>query len=104
MADSANGGAQGRAILLRFSDEGADDARRFLESEAGVPVLTMRPSDALRALRAERHQLRNCRLLGLVGTPPEDGIGYSLAAVIALLARPPRGGPQGARPGAGGRI
>lgn len=76
------------ALLLRFSEDDVADGERLLGSISPATVTTLTPSQALRELRGGAATLRGRSQLGVVGRPPEAGIGYSVAPIVAALASP----------------
>ena len=80
----------GRSLLLRFSDEEVREAERVLGGLNGANVETVSTNEVFRALRSRDGRLADCSHLGIVGDPPADGIGYSLAPILAAYARPRR--------------
>ena len=85
MNDAHGGGAA--ATLLCFTPDQVADARRVLEDSGATSVTVLSASEALGELRRGGGRLRHDKLLGVVGSPPRDGIGYGLAPVVAMTAR-----------------
>src|SRR3954470_14150879 len=75
------------ATLLCFTQDGLGDARRLLEEAGAGSVVALSASDAFGALRRQRSVLIGGDQLGVVGSPPSDGIVYGLAPLVAMLAR-----------------
>jgi glycosyltransferase involved in cell wall biosynthesis len=78
-----------KRVLIRFAAD-VDAVRRAATKLGGDPgeVEVLRLSE----LSANAHSLLRavprCSHLGLVGTPPEDGIGYGFVPLLALMSRP----------------
>jgi glycosyltransferase involved in cell wall biosynthesis len=87
MEDTRSGRA---ATLLCFTQDHVADARRVLEEAGATSVTTLSASEALSELRRGGGGLREAELLGVAGSPPSDGIGYGLAPLVAITARPRR--------------
>jgi glycosyltransferase involved in cell wall biosynthesis len=76
------------SVLLRFSEDRVTEAERALAGSAGDHVETLTPSQVIRALRDRSPVLSRPRRLGVYGDPPESGIGYFVAPLVALASRP----------------
>src|SRR4051794_24389250 len=87
MENGADRAAGADATLLCFTQDNVGDARRLLEEAGAGSVVALSASDAFGALRRQRPGLSGADLLGVVGSPPSDGIGYGLAPLVAMMAR-----------------
>ncbi|MDQ3935495.1 MAG: hypothetical protein M3340_12785, partial [Actinomycetota bacterium] len=70
-------------VLLRFDEDEAPRAAEALRERTGSAVTVISPSDVLRGTQ----ELRAAGGLAIVGSPPADGIGYSLAPFAAAISR-----------------
>jgi glycosyltransferase involved in cell wall biosynthesis len=91
MENGTDGGAAGSAAtLLCFTQDHIGEASRVLVDGGAGAVHALSASDALSALRRDRSGLQQAEQLGVVGSPPSDGIGYGLAPLVAAMTGPRR--------------